>query len=354
MDLHEVLLASRMAGKNNGNGESVDLSDYYTKSQTNSLISGKVDKVTGKGLSENDFTTVEKDKLKSLENYDDSQIKSDISAINSTLGNKVDKVTGKGLSTNDFTDEYKSKVDTSAPQSTTYTKNETDNLLGDKVDKVSGKGLSTNDFTKSYKDKLDGLKNYDDTELKEDVSEAMKQAAINQSTLGYECKNLCYNYAASKKSGSITATVNSDSSITFTGKNSLSSSYITMYHNLLNPDDTKVTAVTNYLTNGKYIISGFSSKVYGDLILRNSAEEIIFSTHVYSGETIFEISSLVKYITFKVIVAPGADFTNNPVTIYPMIRRAEITDDTYEPYRPSVAEYIASLEERIAALEGRT
>ncbi|MDE6789189.1 MAG: hypothetical protein K2J47_07720, partial [Ruminococcus sp.] len=39
------------------------------------------------------------------------------------------------------------------------------------------------------------------------------------------------------------------------------------------------------------------------------------------------------------------------ITIYPMIRSAEITDDTYEPYRPSVAEYIANLEERITALE---
>lgn len=35
-------------------------------------ISGKVDKVEGKGLSTNDFTTEEKEKLASLQNYDDS------------------------------------------------------------------------------------------------------------------------------------------------------------------------------------------------------------------------------------------------------------------------------------------
>lgn len=34
-----------------------------------------------------------------------------IKAINTTLGNKVDKVTGKGLSTNDFTDALKTKLD---------------------------------------------------------------------------------------------------------------------------------------------------------------------------------------------------------------------------------------------------
>ena len=40
--------------------------------------------------------------------------------IETALGNKVDKVSGKGLSTNDFTDEYKDKVD-SALQSYTET-----------------------------------------------------------------------------------------------------------------------------------------------------------------------------------------------------------------------------------------
>lgn len=42
------------------------------------------------------------------------------------LDGKVDKETGKGLSTNDFTDAYKTAVDGAAPQSTTYTKTEVD------------------------------------------------------------------------------------------------------------------------------------------------------------------------------------------------------------------------------------
>lgn len=40
MNLHEVCLAAQLAKSNN----SADLSDYYTKSQTDGLISGKVDK----------------------------------------------------------------------------------------------------------------------------------------------------------------------------------------------------------------------------------------------------------------------------------------------------------------------
>lgn len=45
------------------------------------------------------------------------------------------------------------------------------------------------------------------------------------------------------------------------------------------------------------------------------------------------------------------DYTVDNLVFYPMLRYAEITDDTYEPYQPSVEEYISTLEERIAALE---
>lgn len=44
----------------------------------------------------------------------------DLSAINTALGGKVDKVTGKGLSTNDYTDEDKAKL-TALPTSTQLT-----------------------------------------------------------------------------------------------------------------------------------------------------------------------------------------------------------------------------------------
>lgn len=40
---------------------------YYTISETDTLLAGKVDKVTGKGLSTNDYTTAEKNKLAGIE-----------------------------------------------------------------------------------------------------------------------------------------------------------------------------------------------------------------------------------------------------------------------------------------------
>ena len=87
----------------------------------NSAIQGKVDKVTGKGLSTEDYTTAEKTKLEGIEagankTVVDSALNSSSTnpvqnkVIKESLDSKVDKVTGKGLSTNDFTDELLSKL----------------------------------------------------------------------------------------------------------------------------------------------------------------------------------------------------------------------------------------------------
>ena len=87
-------------------------------------MSAKVDKVTGKGLSTNDYTNAEKAEV-------------------AKISNKVDKVTDKGLSSNDYTDSDKAEVA----------------KIKDKVDKVEGMGLSTNDLTDTYKKRLDALPN---------------------------------------------------------------------------------------------------------------------------------------------------------------------------------------------------
>lgn len=91
--------------------------------------------------------------------------------IKTKLSEKVDKEAGKGLSTNDYTTAEKDKlggiqeganktiVDTSLSSSST---NPVQNKiikaeLDTKVDKESGKGLSTNDYTTPEKNKLGGI-----------------------------------------------------------------------------------------------------------------------------------------------------------------------------------------------------
>ena len=85
----------------------------------NISLAQKVDKVDGKSLVED----AEIQRLSTLENYNDSQIKQDISNIKSNLNTKVDKVDGKQLSTNDFTDTLKSKLDSIDAKSKVYSVN---------------------------------------------------------------------------------------------------------------------------------------------------------------------------------------------------------------------------------------
>ena len=78
--------------------------------------------------------------------------------VDAVVENKVDKVTGKGLSANDFTNAYKTKLDglDAALAAKANTSDVTSGLAG-KVDKESGKGLSTNDYTTAEKNKLSGI-----------------------------------------------------------------------------------------------------------------------------------------------------------------------------------------------------
>jgi len=51
-----------------------DLTNYYQKSEVNALLNNKVDKIDGRGLSEQNYTLGEKTKLAGLHNYDDTEL----------------------------------------------------------------------------------------------------------------------------------------------------------------------------------------------------------------------------------------------------------------------------------------
>lgn len=144
------------------------LDDKADKAEVIAALNKKVDKVDGKVLSTNDFTNVDKQKLDSLNNYDDTQITSAITGLESELNEKADKhlvytkteIDGqrdvinnslKVLNTNkaDKEDVY-TKDDT-------LSKEQTFTILADKVDKEEGKQLSTEDFTTVLKQKLEQL-----------------------------------------------------------------------------------------------------------------------------------------------------------------------------------------------------
>ena len=76
----------KMNGASKGTSGVVDLGNVITEHQD---ISGKVDKVTGKGLSTEDFTSALKSKLEGLTNYDDTEISNAVSSLQSQINTLV-------------------------------------------------------------------------------------------------------------------------------------------------------------------------------------------------------------------------------------------------------------------------
>ena len=139
-------------------------------------IAGKVDKVSGKGLSTNDYTTEEKNKLAGISagatNITVDAALSSTStnpvenqAINTALGGKAPishasstSTYGLGTTSNYGHVKIVNGLTQSAHQNGIALSAYQGKVLNDgKVDKVSGKGLSTNDFTDVYKNKIDQL-----------------------------------------------------------------------------------------------------------------------------------------------------------------------------------------------------
>ena len=131
-----------------------DLNGKADKIKVFEDLSKKVDRAEGKGLSSNDYTNEDKQKLADLQNYDDTAIREHIkdSVIHVSFEEKT-------LISELIEKDYISKIE-------------------NKVDKISGKGLSSNDYTNEDKTKLDSLHNYDDTDLQAEIEQKSDKTTI--------------------------------------------------------------------------------------------------------------------------------------------------------------------------------
>src|SRR5690625_11555 len=130
------------------NSTAEEIDDAGSRSEQNAssiegLEQSKVDKVVGKELATEDYSTAEKNKLGGIEAG--AQVNSVTSVAGKTGVVTLNK-TDVGLSNVDNTSDSNKPVST--PQQT---------ALDGKVDKVEGKGLSTEDFTSAEKGKLSGI-----------------------------------------------------------------------------------------------------------------------------------------------------------------------------------------------------
>lgn len=82
----------------------------YTKEETNAALENKVDKVEGKGLSSNDYTDEEKEKLAGLNNYDDTSVRNIIAHNHSELNNRINNTYTK-QETKDLINNAKPNID---------------------------------------------------------------------------------------------------------------------------------------------------------------------------------------------------------------------------------------------------
>ena len=171
-------LVSGLALKANTSDMTTSLGLKANETDLTSGLALKVDKVTGKELSTNDYSTAEKNKLTAITgtNTGDQDVSSFATITNLALkANSSDMTTSLGLKANatDLTSGLALKANTSdmttslglkANSSDVTTSlglkaNETDltSGLALKVDKVTGKELSTNDYSTAEKNKLTAI-----------------------------------------------------------------------------------------------------------------------------------------------------------------------------------------------------
>ena len=124
----------------------------------------------------------------------------------------------------------------------------------------------------------------------------------------------------------VTFTVNSDGSVTCNG----TASALTFY------------AIRIYLQKGSYIISGCpqnGSTTSYMVTMRNGINSDPY-TNINGDDTgNSKLMTITEYLYFMYVIRITSGYTCNNLTFYPMIRRADIEDDTYEPYEEQV-EYL--------------
>lgn len=317
-------------------------------------ISTKVDKVTGKGLSTNDFTNADKTKLDGIESGAEANVQANWTQTDTTaddyiknkptipapvtvdqtysaasanaqsgvavaqaISTKVDKETGKGLSTNDFTDTDKAnlttaltKANAAAPQSTTYTKTEVDTALAKK--------LNTEDV---------------DADLSSTSTNPVQSKAVQAPVarlVDAGAKNLLKITATSQTINGVTFTVNADQTVTVNGTNTGTGSATF----ILVPNQQAIL-----IPDGDYWFSGCpqggSSATFDLRWYRYSSNASAYD--MGSGAAIHKSGNTTDS---NIAIVVKAGVTVNNITFKPMLCTAEdyAISPEFVPYTPTMRE----------------
>ena len=269
------------------------------------------------------------------ENYDVDVANTNNDIIDEKIYNKVDKISGKDLSTNDFTNEYKKKIDRiiegtkgdSAYQIAVKNGFEgteekwLESLKGDKGDK--GELV---DLVKEEEGKNISIESANLPAIEVRIEGESQQATRSG-------KNLLDNTATTKISNGITFTVNSDKTVNVNGTNDTSANSSL----IINRYD---------LSPGTYILNGCPSggaiNTYRLAIQETGSYSILGSIDIGNGSGEFTIDTTTN-VQIAIFIQKG--LTINNLLFKPMLREATIADDTYEQYGASPSpDYLSEIE----------
>lgn len=159
------------------------------------------------------------------------------------------------------------------------------------------------------------------------LTDNSKDIEALKNTVGYTAtKNLFKNTGEGYTSNGVTFTVNEDGGVTVNGTPTI---------------DKSITIGTNItLPNGEYILSGCPE---------GGSESTYYLRIQIGSNLIKDVGNGVKFVIdntkiMNVIVYVVKNTVFDNLKFYPMIRRADVTDDTYEPYVGDVDSRLNSLQ----------
>lgn len=196
--------------------------------------------------------------------------------------------------------------------------------------KVSSVEQSVENITK-IEGTAEGKNIYIDDASAEPLIDIMLEGESQQATRSG--KNLLDNTATTKISNGITFTVNSDKTVLADGTNDTS--------------DNSSLVINRYdLSPGTYILngcpSGGASNTYRLAIQETGSYSILGSIDIGNGSGEFTIDTTTN-VQIAIFIQKG--LTVNNLLFKPMLRKATIADDTYEPYGASPSpDYLSEIE----------
>ena len=169
----DVTLAKSDVGLGNVDNTADINKPISTAQQT--ALDNKVDKVTGKGLSTNDYTTDEKNKLNGIDNGAEVNPRVDVDGHNRKIsGYTVDDNNGTLIMVYDDGSQDGGTIAVPLASAAQGAIESLSNALAGKVDTEDGKGLSTNDYTTAEKNKLAAFGAASTYALKTDITNMYK------------------------------------------------------------------------------------------------------------------------------------------------------------------------------------